>query len=76
MLQLNTFWNFIDNIKYASKYNITLFLIPTLDIYIINGKFHNIDAGFVYVERKKEKNDLDINEVLATGGDRQNFKLI
>ena len=76
MLQLNTFWNFIDNIKYASKYNITLFLIPTLDTYIINGKFRNIDAGFVYVERKKEKNDLDINEVLATGGDRQNIKLI
>ena len=70
MLRLNTFWNYVENIKYASKYNITLFLIPTVDTYIINGNFNNINAGFVYVEINKEKNDLDINEVLATGGDR------
>ena len=63
MLQLNTFWNYVENIKYASKYNITLFLIPTVDTYIINGNFNNINAGFVYVEINKEKNDLDINEV-------------
>ena len=41
-----------------------------MDTYIINGNFNNINAGFVYVEINKEKNDLDINEVLATGGDR------
>ena len=47
-----------------------------MDTYIINWNFNNIDTGFVYVEINKEKTDFDINEVLATGGDRQNIKLI
>ena len=43
--------------------------ISPVNTYIIYGNYHNTDVGFVYDDRKKEKEKFDDNEYLTKGGD-------
>ena len=58
------------NVEYNRKNNLLKgYPISPVNTYIIYGNYHNTDVGFVYDDRKKEKEKFDDNEYLTKGGD-------
>ncbi len=58
------------NVEYNRKNNLLKgYPISPVNTYIIYGNYHNTDVGFVYDDRKKEKEKFDDNEYLKKGGD-------
>jgi len=58
------------SVEYNRKTNLLKgYPISPVNTYIIFGNFHNTDVGFVYDDRKKEKEKFDDNEYLSKGGD-------
>ena len=58
------------NVEYNRKTNLLKgYPISPVNTYIIYGNYRNTDVGFVYDDRKKEKETFDKNEYLTKGGD-------